>query len=371
MSDTQNTAPNDKIAYIVVIILLVVIAVLAYFLGKDKQSDEVGKNASSSPMVENSVPEKSEIINKVTTYSQSKIDGLPGDHIEVTYIGCDQRDSDCYTQETLSQIMEMNSFMGSAFTQLDMNEKEAQALIDANGVTGLPVAILNTNDIANPITKDSLKPWENGKFVWELGDGHPYKSARWLDVLKPAQLASVTSPLNVYNNPNANILWIEYSDIQCGYCQKLHNEGTQEQLFEIFGKDLSYAYTYFPIFNEWAPQAFECILEQTDKETWYNVIKKSYQNSFREINEFASLVPTLDRTKFDACVSEGKYTQKIQEQAKVWGFYARSGMKGLFKVTGTPWNILINKKTGEFIALSGAQPISQFEQAITYLNAVQ
>jgi len=205
--------------------------------------------------------------------------------------------------------------------------------------------------------------------VWRFFDPFIPVSERNEYQLSNADFQTVTSGLNVYNNPDGDILWIEYSDIQCGYCQRLHNDETPEQLFEIFGNKLSYAYTYFPIFNEVAPQAFECILEQTDMETWYSAIKKSYQNSFREVDQFASLVPTLDRTKFDTCVQEGKYTQKIQTQANNGGF-TRDG-SGIFRVSGTPGNILINTKTREFRFLSGAYPLADFEATITELLAVK
>jgi hypothetical protein len=40
----------------------------------------------------------------------------------------------------------------------------------------------------------------------------------------------------------------------------------------------------------------------------------------------------------------------------------------LFWVNGTPGNILLNKKTGKFVVISGAQPISAFEQAFSQIQ---
>jgi hypothetical protein len=38
-----------------------------------------------------------------------------------------------------------------------------------------------------------------------------------------------------------------------------------------------------------------------------------------------------------------------------------------FGITWTPWNVLINTKTGEYAKLPGAYPVSEFEKTINSL----
>jgi len=374
MSDTQNTAPNDKIAYIVVIILLVIIAVLAYFLG-------VSKNQGNTNIVENTSGNNTNTSNafaswaKSTSLSESEAIGKPGAHVKLTFI----EDASCIPTNECDSITdlqesfdEMYSFVWASYEFLDAKDESTKEIMKKAGLRNVPVILFNTDDIRSNQVKRSLWTTQDGQFFlqdyqWKLKDIFAPVSERWYKMLEDEQYKTLTSSLNLYNNPQWKVLWVEYSDLNCGYCKKLHNEWTQEELFEIFGKDLAYAYTYFPIFNPYAPQAFECILEQTDIDTWYSVIKKSYQNDFTWVDQIASLVPTLDKTKFDACVAEWKYTQKITAQSQNGGI----NRNGIFRVTGTPGNVIINTKTKEYIFLSGAQPIQMFEAAITELLSVK
>jgi len=372
MSETPKTTPtasNDHIAYSIVIILLVVIAILAYFLGASKNQENTFSGNNS---VEN---EKTSLSFTHTGTSnsleESEAMGKPGAHIKLTFIddlSCEQTGECDIVANYQESFDEMYSFVWASYDFLDAHDASTKELMQKAWIREVPVILFNTNDIRSTQIKKNLTPTQDGNFYlqdpqWKTKDMFIPISERWFKLLEDEQYTTLTNTLNLYNNPKGEILWIEYSDLNCGFCKKLHNDGTQEELFEIFGKKLSYAYTYFPIFNQNAPQAFECILEQTDIDTWYNVIKKSYQNSFTEVEQIASLIPSLDKTKFDTCVQEGKYTQKITTQSQNGGMYGQ----GIFRVTGTPGNVLINTKTKEYIFLSGAQPITAFEATITEL----
>ena len=47
--------------------------------------------------------------------------------------------------------------------------------------------------------------------------------------------------------------------------------------------------------------------------------------------------------------------------------YKRQG-QSLFGVNGTPGNVLINKKTGKYVVVSGAQPLTAFQSAIAQIK---
>jgi protein-disulfide isomerase len=62
---------------------------------------------------------------------------------------------------------------------------------------------------------------------------------------------------------NAKISWIEYSDIQCPYCAKLHNSGVIEALAKRYGSNLNRIFQHFPIIQAHAnalpaAQLLEC-----------------------------------------------------------------------------------------------------------------
>gem|GEM_PF-2279279 len=115
MSETQNTPSSEKLVYSVVVLLLIIIAILAYFLGQ--KSSPLSNSPSSVTNVENQTP---------------LLPSLPGSHIQMTYIGC--QEPECYSQENLNQLIEMNSFLGTSIQQLDVSTPEAQALIKEHNI---------------------------------------------------------------------------------------------------------------------------------------------------------------------------------------------------------------------------------------------
>jgi protein-disulfide isomerase len=43
------------------------------------------------------------------------------------------------------------------------------------------------------------------------------------------------------------VTWLEYSDLECPYCAKLHNAGTPEDLAEKYGNKLNQVFNHFPL----------------------------------------------------------------------------------------------------------------------------
>jgi protein-disulfide isomerase len=51
----------------------------------------------------------------------------------------------------------------------------------------------------------------------------------------------------IKGNTDAKITWIEYSDLECPYCAKLHNSGTPEDLREKYGDKMNQIFQSFPL----------------------------------------------------------------------------------------------------------------------------
>jgi protein-disulfide isomerase len=66
-------------------------------------------------------------------------------------------------------------------------------------------------------------------------------------MLENDKLQAVKDSSYIKGNKDAKITWIEYSDLECPYCAKLHNAGTVEALTEKYGDKLNIMYNHFPL----------------------------------------------------------------------------------------------------------------------------
>ncbi|PID86426.1 hypothetical protein CSB08_00380 [Candidatus Gracilibacteria bacterium] len=179
------------------------------------------------------------------------------------------------------------------------------------------------------------------------------------------EIKSIKDSSYIDGNVDAKITWIEYSDLECPYCARLHNSGTPEALKEKYGEKLNIIFNHFPLeFHANAfpgAQVLECTGELGGSENFYEVMKASFKskNSSKDFLVDTAVGLGVDKDALNECIASGKHDDKIKSQVLV------GSQK--FGVTGTPGNVLVNNETGEFRVLSGALPTSEFEKAIDEL----
>lgn len=340
MTEIQNNnAQNNNCnygSYIVIIILLIVIAVLSFFLWKNY----------------NSISNKN--ITPITNTSNSE-------DIVVKIID-DGRCSDCQTDTIVQSLKQLPFLTWATFEENDFSDAGIDLFLKANEITKLPAFVLNTNNVPDADFKQYLSETPTGLFNLNIGatyDPYVERSERGFMMLEDGLLEQIKQNSRIYGNENAEILWVEYSDMNCGYCAKLHNDGTHDALFSTFGDKLALAYQYFAIFNKDAPVVLECIAEQKGTDVMYDTIKKAYKEEKKDKAGIAGLVDWINNDTLNACIESGKFNGVIDVHMSIGS--------GKFGITGTPGNILINTKTGEYAKLPGAYPVSEFEKTINSL----
>ncbi|MBW7954498.1 thioredoxin domain-containing protein [Candidatus Gracilibacteria bacterium] len=336
MSENQNNdSKNLNTPYIIIIILLIIIAALAFFVGKGfNQSNNGNSNTPVAAEVKD---------------------------IKITVIG-DKRCNDCQTEAVTENLKTLPFLTGATFEVKDFSDSGVEDLMKKNSITKLPAFLFNTDNVPDADFKKYLEV--TPAFMYNLNMGatfDPYAkmSERGFTIVPDGILAEIKKNSRILGKEDAEILWVEYSDMNCTYCKKMHNEGTHAALFDKYKDKLSLAYQYFAIFNKEAPLALECIADQKGTEEMYQVITKGYKEEKATPNDLAGFVEKLDKKAFDECVASKKYESKIDFAMKVGA--------ETFGVTGTPGNILINQKTGEYAKLPGAYPVSEFEKVIDKL----
>ncbi len=151
--------------------------------------------------------------------------------------------------------------------------------------------------------------------------------------------------------PDAPVVIVEFSDYNCPYCQRFHQE-TFRPLMEAYSGQIRFVYRDFPItsqesFN--AAQAAECAGDQGGFWEYHDALFSGRHGLGLEAYGAYADELGLDVEELIRCVREGRYAQEVQADAR----YASQ-----LGVSGTP-TFFVNG-----IPLVGAQPLERFTQII-------
>jgi protein-disulfide isomerase len=191
----------------------------------------------------------------------------------------------------------------------------------------------------------------------------PVEYASGLELIRP-----VSADDHVRGNPNAPIIIVEYSDTECPFCGRFHE--SMKQIISEYGKTgkVAWVYRHSPL-DQLHPKsrlesvALECAGELGGNDKFWEYTDRIYavtpaNNGLdaAELPKIAEFVG-LDVSKFNLCLTSGKYDAKIQ--ADLQNAQATGG-------NGTPWSVLITKD-GTKYPINGAQPYASIKQMIDSL----
>ena len=167
----------------------------------------------------------------------------------------------------------------------------------------------------------------------------------------------------IMGNPDGNILLIEYSDLECPYCQQFHT--TANQLIEK-DNDVAWVYRHFPldaIHPSARPRAIasECVGRLVDNDAFWEFIDIIFASETVADDDLASIATDLGANpdEYNTCIADASVEEKVDSDM------AGGQSAG---VSGTPGNFLMNADTGEVSYIPGAVPLAQLEQAIEDLR---
>jgi protein-disulfide isomerase len=171
-------------------------------------------------------------------------------------------------------------------------------------------------------------------------------------LLSPPKIEVAVDPTRVRGNPNAPVTIVEFSDFECPYCKAA--QPTLKHLLEKYSGQVKLAYRDLPIRGshphaDSAAEAARCAGDQGKFWEYHDILFEDQRKLDDDSLKSHAKTLGLDPTKFDQCVSSGKFRAKVQED------YDQAFKVG---VTGTP-GFFVNG-----ILLNGAQPSSAFEKVI-------
>lgn len=148
---------------------------------------------------------------------------------------------------------------------------------------------------------------------------------------------------HLLGNPNAGVVIVEYSDLECPFCRVFHQ--TLQRVIDEYGKagTVAWAYRHFPLTQLHSKavkeaEATECAAELGGNEGFWKFINRLFEVTPSNDGLDASQLPTiaeyagLDRKAFEACLGSGKHLARVQAE-----YNEAAGAGG----NGTPFSILL------------------------------
>lgn len=350
-------SPNNNLLVWIIVVLAIVIAVMWFFLWKmTSGGSSIGPNWSTN---------------------------IKYDKLTVKVIK-DARDSTLDADAIVTEIKKLPSIAWAKIEILDFADKGISDYLKENNIKALPAFIFSTKNFdvsadpiqagqdGNPVPKINtyLQALPNWEFFLEVGSTYdPFveRSERGFRMIDKALLETIKKDSYIKGNVNAKVTWLEYSDLECPYCAKLHiTDKTPETLTTKYGDDLNIVFNHFPLaFHNNAQigaEILECLAAQKWSEAFYSLINTAFETKDSTKDSLIKEAVKLwaDETKLNKCLEDKTFTKKVTDQMQI-------GTE-LFGVTWTPGNVLINNETWEYEVISGAYPADAFSTIIDKLN---
>lgn len=183
----------------------------------------------------------------------------------------------------------------------------------------------------------------------------------------PTPTANEVEPVSaddwIYGDPDAEITLIEWSDVECPFCQRHHP--TPKAVVDQYDGKVNWVYRHYPLsFHpnaQKSAEAQECAGELGGNDAFWD-----YTDLLFEKGALIASLPGyaeelgLDVDDFNDCLNSDKYAAEVARDM------ANGSKAG---VTGTPGNVLLHNKSGDSRLVSGAQPVAAFVAAIDALLA--
>ncbi len=183
-------------------------------------------------------------------------------------------------------------------------------------------------------------------------------------------ISPVTESDHIRGSINAPIKIVEYSDMECPFCIRLH--ATLAQIVKEYPNDVAWVYRHMPLQQLHKKAlteaiASECVADLKGEEAFWSYIDTIYANALGNDRMDLSLLSTyavalgIDKVAFDTCLTDAASADAIKATIAE-GFAAGA--------QGTPFSVVITP-SGEYIPVAGAQPIEVWRQIIEQIKTQQ
>lgn len=193
-----------------------------------------------------------------------------------------------------------------------------------------------------------------------LGGRTPLPEGRNLAKTELPDIESVGSADKIFGNKEAQVIVVEYSDLECPFCKVFHN--TMHQIVDEYKGKIAWVYRHYPIKELHTratkeAEASECAYEQGGSVIFWKYIDQVFAttgtNDTLDPLELPKIAGSLglNTEVFNTCLNTGKYAAKVQEDVKK---AVEAGARG------TPYSVIL-KNGVEVDTINGAEPLTSIK----------
>lgn len=205
---------------------------------------------------------------------------------------------------------------------------------------------------------------------WSDGSTAEVTSDSTFPTLASDKISAITADAAIDGNKDADILVVEYSDMECPYCIKQYSDTKLwEKLQSQYGDKVKFAFKNNRGVNHPGTEAKAIGVLCAQKvggdiayNLFYNTVMKwsSTETGVYAVSALpdAAKAAGVDMKKWQACVDNKDTLAQFTAQT------AEAESLGL---SGTPGTLILNIKTGKYSTVSGALPFASFSQKIDAL----
>lgn len=176
-------------------------------------------------------------------------------------------------------------------------------------------------------------------------------------------IPEVTAKDHLRGDRNAKLTFIEYSDLECPFCKRIHPD--LQKLVNEYDRELRWVYRHFPLtsIHSKAPkeaEATECAAAAGGNEAFWKYVDRLFEvtpanNGLdeAELPKIAQYIG-LNSYAFKRCLNDGQYKAKVDEDSA-------GGTKA--GVSGTPGSFLLDDKGNAWV-ISGALPYDSLKNIV-------
>ncbi len=181
----------------------------------------------------------------------------------------------------------------------------------------------------------------------------------------------ITNNDHLIGNPNANVIIVEYGDMECPTCKEFHP--TMERIIDEYGKngEVAWVYRHFTVdevhpLARGAALASECVVDAGKSVMFWDFIRTVYTNAPESLSpenlKSIALTVGVDEAKYEACVVLNKFEDKVNADIAD-GKIIREHEPTF----GTPF-LIITSQSGSQLQISGAE---EYESLVEIIEALK
>lgn len=182
------------------------------------------------------------------------------------------------------------------------------------------------------------------------------------------QMMPVSEKDHILGDPNAELIIVEYSDLECPFCKNFYI--TTKKIIDEYGKDgkVALVFRHFPLDTLHSQArgeaiATECAASLGGNEKFWAYMDELFaitpSNNGLDLAQLPVIAKKvgLDEAKFMECLKDPAMAQKVEEQFQ-------DGIAAGAK--GTPYSLILDKDGGKTV-INGAQPYNVVKEMIESL----